>query len=1324
MQCGQSVPNAVVSAIDNCTIDLIVALSANTVLNDCGYSLIRTWTVTDDCGNTTTASQTTTFIDTTDPVISNVPDNAIVACGSLPTPQDFDVVATDNCLQDIVLESNYSDQGTGCNMTRTITWTATDVCGNTTSVTRTFGITDETDPVLGGLPESATVACGNLPVAADFTVGATDNCDANVAIESSVDDQISGCNMVRTITWTATDDCGNSSSASRTFTSSDTTAPILVGVPQDAEMQCGQNVPNAVVSAIDNCDMEPVVSLTAETIQSDCGHTLVRTWTATDACGNVTTASQSTTFIDTTAPTLVNLPTNGTAGCASLPLDTNFDVTVTDNCDDEIQLTSEVSDSGEGCNLQRTITWTAVDACGNTTSASRVFSMVDTENPILHNIPNDGSVLCGGLPSSTEYNVSASDNCDTDVTIAVDAIDEGTGCNVTRTITWTATDDCGNTATATRTFTTQDNTPPVLIGVPQDVTLQCGQPVPDAVVVALDNCSTEPGLALSANTIQLECGYAFVRTWTAIDDCGNSVSATQTTTYVDNAAPILSGLPENGSFGCGQLPDEGTFLVTATDNCTGDVEINVTIDDSGTGCNVQRTITWTATDACGNTESESRNFSISDAVAPELMGLPENGTVACGNLPNATDFNVVASDNCANTLTVISSYDDNVNGCSTVRTITWSVTDACGNTTSESRQFMTMDNVAPIILDVPQDVTLQCGQSVPDAVITAIDNCDEDLSVILDATTVPNSCGYSFIRTWTVTDDCGNTTIATHTTNYVDNSAPQLVGVPENAVLSCAQLPLEDSFGVYATDNCDNDITVTVEVTDTGIGCQTVRQMEWTATDDCGNTTSEVRTFTSMDNIAPQFTSVPANQTLACINLTAPAELTATDNCDQNVEVVYSENISSGCPYVITRTWTATDNCGNSTSVSQAITVIDNFNPVLHNLPSDLTLNCGDLMPVNNVWATDNCDQSIEVVYQEQTETMECLSIVTRTWSATDLCGNYSSHTQTIYIVDESAPVFMSPPQNMTVSCENLTPAVELSVTDNCDNDVQITFSESIMTNGCPYMIKRIWTATDDCGNATTIAQIVTVFDNQPPVFAPFNSTAQLECGIQIPSTPIVTDNCGGAVNVTFTDITTSDECAGMVQRTYTATDACGNTATAVRTFNFVDTTPPALVNMPLDLFMQCGDVIPEPATVTATDNCTADATITFTQTQTSETCPYNIVRTWTATDNCGNTVTGQQLIHVIEPQPAAVYFNAYPNPGRTGKLKIQFSVPDQSVAEGALYDISGRLVAKLMEGKAQGGMVYEWDAQQLHLGPGTYIMTMTVNGEFYKKQFVILDEN
>ncbi|MEZ4949329.1 MAG: hypothetical protein R2784_08080 [Saprospiraceae bacterium] len=48
---------------------------------------------------------------------------------------------------------------------------------------------------------------------------------------------------------------------------------------------------------------------------------------------------------------------------------------------------------------------------------------------------------------------------------------------------------------------------------------------------------------------------------------------------------------------------------------------------------------------------------------------------------------------------------------------------------------------------------------------------------------------------------------------------------------------------------------------------------------------------------------------------------------------------------VYTRTWTATDGCGNQSSASQVITIIDNIAPVISGVPGDLNLNCIDLLP-------------------------------------------------------------------------------------------------------------------------------------------------------------------------------------------------------------------------------------------------------------------------------------------------------------------------------------------------------------------------------------------
>ena len=70
--------------------------------------------------------------------------------------------------------------------------------------------------------------------------------------------------------------------------------------------------------------------------------------------------------------------------------------------------------------------------------------------------------------------------------------------------------------------------------------------------------------------------------------------------------------------------------------------------------------------------------------------------------------------------------------------------------------------------------------------------------------------------------------------------------------------------------------------------------------------------------------------------------MTATDNCDTDVPVTFSElsTVVDGCG-TITRTWTATDACGNTTTATQTITVEDNIAPVLSGVPAAITAQCG-----------------------------------------------------------------------------------------------------------------------------------------------------------------------------------------------------------------------------------------------------------------------------------------------------------------------------------------------------------------------------------------------
>ena len=104
-------------------------------------------------------------------------------------------------------------------------------------------------------------------------------------------------------TFTAMDDAGNSTSATQTITVEDTTAPELV-IPADYTAECSDELILDEASASDNCGTVSI-EVSSETLAGDAAgnYTVVRTFTATDDCGNSTSATQTITVEDTTAPT-------------------------------------------------------------------------------------------------------------------------------------------------------------------------------------------------------------------------------------------------------------------------------------------------------------------------------------------------------------------------------------------------------------------------------------------------------------------------------------------------------------------------------------------------------------------------------------------------------------------------------------------------------------------------------------------------------------------------------------------------------------------------------------------------------------------------------------------------------------------------------------------------------------------------------------------------------------------------------------------------------------------------------------------------------------
>ena len=105
-------------------------------------------------------------------------------------------------------------------------------------------------------------------------------------------------------------------------------------------------------------------------------------------------------------------------------------------------------------------------------------------------------------------------------------------------------------------------------------------------------------------------------------------------------------------------------------------------------------------------------------------------------------------------------------------------------------------------------------------------------------------------------------------------------------------------------------------------------------------------------------------------------------------------------------------------------------------------------------------------------------------------------------------------------------------------------------------------------------------------------------------------------LKTTFQDEKASGGCAGVLIRNYVFADNCGNTASAMVFIHLKDTTPPQFDQIPVDVTASEGKSIPPPAKPTAKDNSGTIPEIVFSEKKEKG----FIIRTWTASDDCGNS--------------------------------------------------------------------------------------------------------
>ena len=199
--------------------------------------------------------------------------------------------------------------------------------------------------------------------------------------------------------------------------------------------------------------------------------------------------------------------------------------------------------------------------------------------------------------------------------------------------------------------------------------------------------------------------------------------------------------------------------------------------------------------------------------------------------------------------------------------------------------------------------------------------------------------------------------------------------------------------------------------------------------------------------------------------------------------------------YTITRAFTATDECGNSTTLTQTITVQDTTAPEFTSVPADYTVECSDEMPMEDA-GDDNCGTTGHSGGRNHGGQLHRELHHHAHLHGSPRLGNSSQAVQTITVQDTTAPTIEGDIE-VVMSCETYDASVaHATASDNCGG-VTLTWVDSEASGGCVLPIGqyvRLYTATDDCGNASTFEQVLTLTDDVAPVFTEVPESYTIDC--------------------------------------------------------------------------------------------------------------------------------------------------------------------------------------------------------------------------------------
>ena len=963
----------------------------------------------------------------------------------------------------------------------TVTYEATVVGGCTNSTTRTVTVENPTITAPADLNLFATSNCSvALSGVSLGTPTTTSACTIISATHDAPDPLPIGTTVV---TWTATFSNGHIATDTQNVTVSDNQPPVItvpadVIVNADAGFCSASGVVLGTATATDNCGVSTLTN-NAPTIFPVGINTV--TWTATDIYGNVGTATQTVTVLDTQDPVIVGCPSNITLACSNQAV-TFVTPTATDNCSVFNTSLSDVLANFNNNFANTTalipnaysfsdgVTGTCINDgggdmydCGNQLNTNLGTLIPYSDNTIVNSANfgvsgryftrkvNRMFIMAADLNAVSEFRITGNNGADGGGTaFKTDFIVNSNGIDYR--------------VFYKRVCGTSDPSINELMIIPNDPS-----------VVQTISTDTNNGLHSISDISAINRIY-YILFATTSGSCQTVPTVTAIAkSFLDEN--ITGGLTIAQTAG---LPSGSTFPLGVTTN------------------------TFTATDASGNTATCSFTVTVGPAGELDLQG---NGlSIVDGDITPSTiddtDFGNV-------TTPQTKTYTLENTGAETI-TIT--------SITSDNPEFVISNIPASVAAGATEtfDVTFTPTGGASQTAIITINNsdCDEgvydfavtgvqllgDINVQGNSTDIVNGDTTPETTDGTAFGIVCSATTRTFTIQNIGTGVLTLTGTPLISISGSTDFAISTQPNAN-TIAVGNSLTFDVTYTPNTIGTQSAT-VSITSDDVDENPYTFVINGTR-DNIAP--TAVCQNITIQ-LDATNNATITASqidngsiDNC--SIASISVSPSSFTCANVGTNTvtLTVTDVSGNTSTCIATVTVEDNELPVLTPLTNVTReadngactfTNTAGATNIPNGTASDNCGVTSYsyVLSGATTNTVTTLAnqvfnvgVTTVTWTATDVSGNVSiSSSFTVTVNDTQNPVIICPADivvtNAATTCGSIVNYSLPTATDNCGvaSIVQIaglpsgsSFPSNTTTN--------TFLVTDVHGNTTTCSFNVTV---------------------------------------------------------------------------------------------------------------------------------------------------------------------------------------------------------------------------------------------------------